>query len=351
MIAPPIMPETLQTYRYERILNPCPRIFSLLLLAILVLPPSSDAVVTAPTHKNKQESAPEYVGLGIFVRSIHNINYKDGTVAIDIFLYAETDKNSNPLETLEILNAEVKNKSNEGHIVVNGKHLFSERLDLLARVPYDLSAFPLDTQDLVLIFEDIAKDSKALVFYGHPSSRIGKTVELPGYDILKHEVDITVYEHIGGLRALLHATPQGIPSTINYSRLTFRVPIERQGFVYYLKLFVSVFLAAAVAFLSFYIKPTNVDPRFGLGVAAIFAVVASNYVLSSILPETHELSLGESVLFVTYVAIFVTLAMSVYSLHLYEAGKETVAKRIDRAGGIVGPILYVAAMVALVLFV
>jgi len=37
-------------------------------------------------------------------------------------------------------------------------------------------------------------------------------------------------------------------------------------------------------------------------------------------------------------------------LHLYEAGKEKVAKRIDRAGGIVGPILYVAAMVALVLF-
>jgi len=343
------MTETLQRYRYGNPPIPCLRIFSLL-LAILILPQSSDAVVTAPTHKNKQESAPEYVGLGIFVRSIHNINYKDGTVEIDIFLYAETDKNSNPLETLEIMNAEVKNKSNEGHSVINGKHLFSERLDLLARVPYDLSAFPLDTQHLVLIFEDIVKDSRELLFYEHSSSRVGKSVALPGYDIQKHELEITVFEHIGGLRALMHATPQGLPPTILYSRATFRVPIVRQGYVYYVKLFVSVFLAAAVAFLSFYIKPTNVDPRFGLGVAAIFAVVASNYVLSSILPDTHELSLGESILFVTYVAIFVTLAMSVYSLHLYEVGKEAVAKRVDRAGGIVGPILYVAAMASLVLF-
>ena len=317
---------------------------SLALIAI-ALPATSFAKIASSEQGTK--GMPKEVSLGVFVRSIHNINFKDSTAEIDIFLFAETKEASNPLDSLEILNAEIKNKSSEGHAIVSGEHVYSARLDLLVRIPYDLSSYPLDTQELVLIFEDIVKDNSQLRFVPHKephkATRVGRIVNLPGYMMGKPKIEISSYEHIGGLRAILHATPQGIPETITYSRATFRLPIKREGIGYYFKLLGSVFLAAAVAFLSFFIKPTNVDPRFGLGVAAIFAVVASNFVLSSLLPETHEISLGEAILFLTYLSIFATLTVSVFSLHLYETGKENIGRRLDLICGCLAPLIYAAA--------
>lgn len=42
--------------------------------------------------------------------------------------------------------------------------------------------------------------------------------------------------------------------------------------------------------LAFFIKPTDVDQRFGLGVGALFAAIANTYITSSLVPEVEELS-------------------------------------------------------------
>ena len=92
---------------------------------------------------------------------------------------------------------------------------------------------------------------------------------------------------------------------------------RRQGKIQrHVKLFGTVVLSAAVAFLSFHVKPSDLDPRFGLGIGGIFAVVASNFVLSSMLPETHEVTMGEALLLLTIAGIFsrlVLLAGSIFA--------------------------------------
>ena len=45
--------------------------------------------------------------------------------------------------------------------------------------------------------------------------------------------------------------------------------IHRQGSGFYLKMFVALFVGVGVAMIAFFIKPTDVDPRFGLGVGAL----------------------------------------------------------------------------------
>jgi hypothetical protein len=125
-----------------------------------------------------------------------------------------------------------------------------------------------------------------------------------------------------------------------FSRTVVEIPIEREGIGYFFKLFGTVILSASVAFLSFFIKPIDLDPRFGLGIGGIFAVVASNFVLSSMLPETHEITMGEALLLLTICGIFIALLQSVISLKLWESGRQSESVILDSRSGIWVPLLY-----------
>jgi len=81
-----------------------------------------------------------------------------------------------------------------------------------------------------------------------------------------------------------------------------------------------LFVATGIAFLAFFIRPTDLDLRFGLGVGAIFAAVASQYVVSSSLAATHVLTMADFLHILAFVFIFLSLVESTVSPHLYTTG-------------------------------
>ena len=80
--------------------------------------------------------------------------------------------------------------------------------------------------------------------------------------------------------------PLGTKST--FSQFRFGIPIQRDGFGLYMKMFQALFVAVLVAMLACFIKPTDVDPRFGLGVGALFAAVANSYLASTYRSEERR---------------------------------------------------------------
>jgi hypothetical protein len=107
--------------------------------------------------------------------------------------------------------------------------------------------------------------------------------------------------------------------------------IHRQGSGFYLKMFVALFAAVGVAMIAFFIKPTDVDPRFGLGVGALGAVIVNTYVTSALVPDTGVMTLADIVNHVGIVTIFLSLLQSAISLYLYEKkGKKTLSRLFDR---------------------
>lgn len=58
----------------------------------------------------------------------------------------------------------------------------------------------------------------------------------------------------------------------------------------------------------------DLDPRFVLGIGGIFAVMASNFLLTSMLPETGEVTFIEATLFASIGMIFIYLAESIFVL-------------------------------------
>ena len=135
-----------------------------------------------------------------------------------------------------------------------------------------------------------------------------------------------------------------------FSSVELNIPIVRDGLGYFFKMLGTVFLSAAVAFLCFFIKPNNLDPRFGLAVGGIFAVVASNFVLSSMLPETSQITLGETLLLMTMGFILLVILESVVSLRFYENNKIYEADRIDKISGLYFPIIYVISVCFVILY-
>ena len=86
-----------------------------------------------------------------------------------------------------------------------------------------------------------------------------------------------------------------------------------------------------IAMLAMFIKPTNVDPRFGLGIGGLFAAVANSYATSSLIPDTGIMTLADMVNGVGVWMILLTVIQSTVSLHIYERlGAEELSRRFDK---------------------
>jgi hypothetical protein len=112
--------------------------------------------------------------------------------------------------------------------------------------------------------------------------------------------------------------------------------IHRQDWGFYLKMFVALFATVGVAMLAFFIKPTDVDPRFGLGVGALGAAIVNTYVTSSLVPDTGVMTLADIVNNVGIVTIFLFIMQSAISLYLYERkGKVALSRLFDRVSFVI----------------
>ena len=126
------------------------------------------------------------------------------------------------------------------------------------------------------------------------------------------------------------------------------VSFTREGKTFFFKLFFALWVTVTIAFLVFFIRPIDVDPRFGLGVGALFAAIASEYVVASALPDSNVITLADQLHLIAFFFIFVTVAQSTYSLWLYETEKLAASKRLDRVFQILCPVAYLIANVVAV---
>ena len=110
-------------------------------------------------------------------------------------------------------------------------------------------------------------------------------------------------------------------------------------------------MATAIAFLALFIRPIDLDPRFGFGVGAIFTAVASEYVVASSLPDSSVLTLAGVMQILAFVFIFLTLAESTLSLRFYNGGDEAARRKskiLDRCSFAVLLALYAGLSAAAV---
>lgn len=275
-----------------------------------------------------QEQEPKIVYTGIYLNQITSLSLKDNQFTADFYIWFRwKDKNINPLESFDVVNGHIESKEGIYEDIVQGSNYGVCRVVATIKKFWDISRFPLDNHTLTIEIEDNDNEESKLKYAPDTeNSGINPQVQVPGWKI--ETVNINVVSNTYKTNYGDISLPTNNEST--YSRSIFSVNIVRPDYGYFFKLFFTVFVAALVALIALFIKPTDLDPRFGLGAGALFAAVASEVVIASLLPDTNIITLTDKLHIISIFFIFLSIGESIISLRLFTSGKEKTSQNLDR---------------------
>jgi hypothetical protein len=306
-------------------------------------------VLITSSLAQEEEPTPTKVHIGVYISGIPSLSLKENSYKVLFFVWfrwqGETLKPF-PYESFEIVNGHMEFKEVISTSKVHDFNYAVCRVWASISQNWQVEQFPFDNHEIRLVIEDSASEDHKLVYVPDvENSGIGH-VQIPGWRVgHRHAADVkrNIYETNFGDISLP-------PRHSSYSRFVYSVAAERQGWGYYLRLFSGLHIAVFVAFLALWIQPTDVDPRFGLGAAALFAAVASEFVVASSLPETNILTLADQLHMASLGFIFLSLIESAVSLPLCRANA-VASRRLDRISFFALLALYAFVIILLVLIV
>lgn len=274
-----------------------------------------------------QQVKPDTVRIGIYVTSIHDIDFKQREYTINFWLWL---KYKNPafdfMQNIEIPQAKTFTKSYSTQDTTGGIIYVLMKLQCVMKDSWKIDNFPFDRQKLRLSIENSQFDSKSLVFIPDTlGMHFDPKFTLKGWDIDSFDISI-------GKKA--YETNFGDPKIekphTEYSAFKVKIEIKRDAIGLFWKIFLGMYVALLIAYICFYIHADAVDSRFGLSVGALFAVVGNKYIIDSTLPESISFTLVDTLHGLTLFFIFSVIASTAYSLKLVKQNKTKQAYKFDK---------------------
>jgi hypothetical protein len=284
---------------------------------------------TAPELFLPAGSNPSKVKVGIYLDHIASISIADNTWSPEFYLWFKWDNdNLDPGETFDIIEGEVISKQKLSEYHKHGEHYAKYLVKAQITKYFDSLRFPVDDHILSIVIEDGKLPWKDLEYVSDAEhSSISSRVKLPGYVVTKHSLIMkphTYKTNFGDprLSSTNHAT---------FSQHLYGATISRDGLGIYFKIFLGLFAAVSISLLAFFIKPTDVDPRFGLGVGGFFGAIANSLLSISFVADNGNLSLLDIVNNIAMITIFLTLVESAVSLYFFDIRHNVALSRsLDR---------------------
>jgi hypothetical protein len=284
-------------------------------------PPTDTASAASAT------SGPPRVDVGIYLHQIDSLSLKDSQVSVDFHIWFRwTGDAINPIETFDVVNGKVDSKEDITTSTVNGQKYACCRVLATIHKLWDVRQFPLDEHTVQISIEDEFEDFKQRYVADVENSGVDPEAELAGWTLTPVGAKVVTHAYRTNYGDL--SLPTGHAS--DYSRFIYAVSITRPGYGVFIKLFAGLFIAAAISFHALLIRPTELDARFGLAVGAMFAAVASEYVVVSTLPDSNYLTLADKLHIMTFAFVFLSLAVSVISGKMAAHGREKMSLWFDR---------------------
>lgn len=277
------------------------------------------------------------VKIGIYITSIHDIDFKQKEYTINLWLWLRyKNKDFNFEKYLELPQAKTVNKLYSTiDSSADGIYMLM-KLQCVMKDSWSIKNFPFDKQRLWFSVENSQYDATSLIF---AADTVGKNFD-PRFVLRGWQIDSFTLST--GIKA--YETSFGDPELetphMDYSSFRVKVSLHRDATDLFWKMFLGMYAAFLISFICFFIHADNIDSRFGLSVGALFAVIGNKYVVESSMPEATSFTLVDALHGVTLLFIFVVVTISVYSLKLAKANKLKQANRFDLIAGIIFLALY-----------
>lgn len=201
--------------------------------------------------------------------------------------------------------------------------------------PFDIRAYPFDSQELVILLEDtdlVVEDMVYVVDEG--SSALHPGLEIPGWDIEGVHAEVIEQDYPTNFGDTRRA-----PGADRYSRFRYAVRVARPALGYAMTTLLPIAIVMLITLVMFLIESKYFEGRLGLGITSLISAVALQLTAAGDLPANGYLVLLDHVYNLSYAVIFLSLAESVVSVRVYDKGETERARRLDR--------LTMAAMMAL----
>ena len=278
------------------------------------------------TRNDTTAIKPDTVKAGIYITSIHDIDFKQKEYAINLWLWLKyKNKDFDFLNNLEVPQAKTVEKS-FSLVDSSGDQVYMQmKLQCIMKDSWRVTNFPFDRQTLRLSIENSQFDSRSLIFV---ADTVGKQFD-PRFTLRGWTIDSCIMStNIKAYETAFGDESMAKPHT-EYSAFRVRLSIKRDAAGLFWKMFLGMYLAFLIAYVCFYIHADGMDSRFGLSVGSLFAVIGNKYIVDSSLPESTTFTLVDLLHGLTLFMIFVIITATAYSLILVKKNLYKKAKRFD----------------------
>ena len=264
------------------------------------------AAATAPT-------GPEQVHVGVYVNDIQQLDLQSHSYAMDFYVWLRwTNPDATPSASLEYMNpfqlwGHVATPLYEApQTLADGSKYMAIRYQGQFNSKLPLEKYPFDKQTLIIQFEDNSAGAGKQVFVpDNEAVTLNPELTLPGYIIGKPTLTVESKPYPTNFGDTNVTSPEP------YSRVTVSVPVHRPTFTYAVKVILPIFLVAACAALVFWIHPSFVEGRIGMGITALLTLVALQMTSNTQLPEVDYLMMIDMLYFAAYLFVVASLAQVV----------------------------------------
>ncbi len=272
---------------------------------------------------------PDTVTVGVYVNSVHDIDFKEKQYTISMWLWLKYKNQEFDFSRyLEVPMAKSVDKSfYNSDTLEDGSIYMLMKLQCVMKDSWKIEHFPFDKQKLRFSIENSQYDASDLIFVEDTFGNHYSKWVMSGWNFIPDSFKISTntknYETAFG-------DPTLVKPKSEFSSFRVFIGIERDSWWLFLKLFIGMYLSFFLSFLCFFIHTDNMDSRFTLSVGSLFAVVGNKYVMDSSLPESTTFTLVDTLHGITLFFVFAVVACSVYALHLVKSNKIENTKHFDR---------------------
>lgn len=309
-------------------------------VAVLILVASTGLFTAVPSAFAESVKSPQTCRVGIYITSLRNFKFTDKSFTAEFRVWSVCpSKDLKPLESMEIIdsleseetsNGTLDKKNRSGSFSTKKEVYWSQRdISAVLHQNWDVQNFPFDRHTLKISLEEAVEDASRFVYTpDFKNSGYQRNLKLGGWKITNFALqeEKAAYQTTFG-------DPEVVDKKGVYSRLTVAIPIQRVKYVSFFKLTTGLYVAFAVAMLSFFYEtgqPSLVSARTSLLVGCLFAALVNMRAPESVLGRTESLTLVDQIHIVAIVYIFAAALATVFSRLTTEGGHAKRAMLLDR---------------------
>jgi len=289
-----------------------------------------------------QELERDTVKVGIYITSIHDIDFKQKEYATTFWLWL---KYKNPkldfVNNLEVSNAKSVEKTFFTIDTSGDRISLQMKLQCVLKDSWTIANFPFDHQKIRIILENSQFDASSMVFVPDTA---GKSFD-PRYTLRGWDIDSCIITTGTRTYQTAFGNEAALKQESEFSVFRVRLSITREAGGLFMKIFMGMYLAFLISYVCFYIHADSMDSRFGLSVGSLFAVVGNKYIVDSSLPDSATFTLVDTLHSITLLFILLVIGANAYSLRLIKQNQIPKSVRFDNRTGLVLLLLYVVSNV------